>query len=484
MSEADRSGVVLPGGVGGSGLLHALLARAVDAFPQALGPLRLPDPAGLRTRYAALIPRFEWLRRESAERCAIARFLVRESTACLRFGDAEGERDLADALASEAAPLPLERVALPSQAGFTPKVALGGRVFAGEQLDVVATQLARRHLATQPAVDALRSLGARVREAGVSLRGERFVLLGAGAELSPVYALLEAGADVLWLDVVPPPIDHLLDPRLGGTLAYVPGGVDLLARPAEVRATVLAFAAGGPVRIGMYAFANGGARAARLALTMNALVRSLPSGTAASLHYALSPTSVSPVSPEDARRADDRRARDVGSWRTRLRARAFAPAHLGEGMRRLSACVVSAQGASYQVAEYVGKRLAAEAFLAYGSGLDGAATRAPLAVTADMLPICTTRSLDNPVLAAAVLGAPRFDMLISAPDTAAGVGASLLVEALLAPPTNDHDAREGLFARQFHGGALAQPYALDGLIRRAALRGMAQRPKLALELLR
>ena len=103
-----------------------------------------------------------------------------------------------------------------------------------------------------------------------------------------------------------------------------------------------------------------------------------------------------------------------------------------------------------------------------------------------MLPICTTRSLDNPVLATAVPGAPHFDMLISAPETARAVGACLLIEALRAPQASAQRAKARLFARQFHGGALAQPYAYarDGLMRRAALRGMAQRPQLALELLR
>lgn len=55
--------------------------------------------------------------------------------------------------------------------------------------------------------------------------------------------------------------------------------------------------------------------------------------------------------------------------------------------------------------EYVGGRLAAEAFLAYGSGLEaGAPDHAPLALTAAMPALCTTRSLDNPVPAAS---APR-----------------------------------------------------------------------------
>jgi hypothetical protein len=36
-----------------------------------------------------------------------------------------------------------------------------------------------------------------------------------------------------------------------------------------------------------------------------------------------------------------------------------------------------------------------------------------------------------------------------------------------------------LFELQFHGGVQAQPYALEGIVRMAALRGIAQRPKLA-----
>jgi hypothetical protein len=53
------------------------------------------------------------------------------------------------------------------------------------------------------------------------------------------------------------------------------------------------------------------------------------------------------------------------------------------------------------------------------------------------------------------------------------------------PPSSSLKARLAtLFARQFHGGVHAQPYALDGIIRVAALKGLAQRPSLAFELLR
>ncbi|HEY6878303.1 MAG TPA: hypothetical protein VI299_09795, partial [Polyangiales bacterium] len=78
---------------------------------------------------------------------------------------------------------------------------------------------------------------------------------------------------------------------------------------------------------------------------------------------------------------------------------------------------------------------------------------------------------------------------ITQPSSARRVGALLTVHDVLAPrrlpAASSRKARmTALFGRQFHGGVHAQPYALDGILRVSALKGMAQRPKLAFELLR
>lgn len=490
---AERGGVTIGAGANASDLLRELMSRTVTAFPEVFGEVELlRDPAAFRTRYADVLPRFELARMTSPARAAIARWLCVEAAHRLTFLDERGTYPLVETLARETPALPTLRVHLPSERGLTPKVDFGGRLYIGDQLAPLADELSRRHVVSRAAAEALRSIAERVEGDGpIRLTGERFVLFGAGAELSPVYQLLEAGAEVLWLDRHKPPIDRLLEPQLGGALHYVDGGIDLLRQPAAVRATIETFANGQPVHFGMYAFANGGARALRLALTMNAIVHSLPPALVQSVRYLLSPTAPSVVGPDDARCAEERRKRAGAVQRALLLAGPLSAGQLGEGALRVSSSVVSQQGASYQVAEYVGKRLAAEALIEYGSalgaGLPSGAPPLPLSVSANMAPITATRSIENPILAAAILGAPSFDMLIASASTSRAVASALLVHDLLAPadPAVPASARvERAFAQQFHGGVHAQPFALDGLIRMATLRGIAARPQLALELFR
>lgn len=98
----------------------------------------------------------------------------------------------------------------------------------------------------------------------------------------------------------------------------------------------------------------------------------------------------------------------------------------------------------------------------------------------------------SPLLEAAILGAPKIEMLIASPSTARAISALLAVHDVLARETDPallaqlprEERARALFARQFHGGVYAQPFALEGVIRMAALRGITQRPKLAFELLR
>lgn len=488
----DERGVVIERAAPGSVLLRELIERAVTAFPHVFGHLPLlRDASAFRARYAELLPQFELARCGSDERAAIARWLCVEASHRLQFADDGGRSRLIDVLHRPSPPLPTRRVDLPGKLGFTPKVDFRGRVYIGDQLAHLADELSRRHFVSHAAADALRTLAGRFDGEGpLRLTGERFVLLGAGAELSPVYQLLEAGAEVLWLDRHKPPIDHLLEPQLGGAVHFVEDGIDLLTQPDAIRATVMAFANGAPVHFGLYAYASGDARALKLALTMNELLCSLPRAVVKSVNYLLSPTSPSAISREDSERAAEAQKRMTAVQRALLRTGSLSPAQIGEGECRISSSVVSQQGASYQVAEYVGKRLAAEALIEYGSALD-APPSSPVPVSAIMAPVTATRSLANPVLAAAILGAPSLDMLIAAPTTATGVASALLVHDVLAaqaaarPAEDTAEARRArTFGKQFHGGVHAQPFALDGLIRMATLRGIAQQPRLALELWR
>ncbi len=484
---------MLEPGVTGARFLRTLLAGAQRAFPDDLAQFSAPaDDATCRARLAELVPQFEALRSVSAQRSEIARALCLEAGAQLQFVDEQGQRTLSEALAQQSEPLPLVRVDLGGAGRLRPCVDLRGRHYEGEQVAVLAGELLQAHFATRAAAAALEDVVRRAESSdGLSLAGQRFVLIGAGAQLSPVYSLLEAGAEVLWIDLHNPPVDHLLEPHLRGALLYVDGGVDLLAQPAAVRATIEQFARGAPVHLGQYAFAPGDARALRLELTFLELVRALDPALLASLLFLLSPTSASPVSSEDAALADERRQRASALQRALLRTGPLSRAHLEAGDGRVSCAVVSQQGASFQIAEYVGKRLAAEALSEYGSTLTERAVGS-LNVSVNMAPISATRSLASPLLEAAILDAPRRDMLIAEPSTSRAISALLSIHDVLRAAREPRQLAElshrermrALFSQQFHGGVYAQPFALEGLIRVAKLWGITQRPKLAFELLR
>ncbi|MDB4985482.1 MAG: hypothetical protein JWN04_660 [Myxococcaceae bacterium] len=483
--DRDNYGITLAGGVTGGQVLQTSLQRAVAEFEDAFVGLTLPpEAAAFKGQFSALLPAFEAARLASSQASEVARALYLHAASQLCYVDREGERPLQEALLQPAEPLPWVRVDLPGAGSLVPRADYAGRLYVGRELAQLASELDRARFATRAAVSALTKVGERAaHDGGLSLRGERFVLLGAAAELSPVYTLLEAGADVLWLDRDKPPIDRLLEPRLSGSLSYVDRGVDLLREPAALRATILDFAGGAPVHLGLYAFATGSACPLRLSLGMTELVRSLPSALVKSIAFLLSPTSVSAIAPEDAACAD-RRAESASKVRRALvRAGQLELGHRSHGERRLSRAVISQQGAAYQVAEYVAKRLAAEAFVEFGSALLGTGS---VAVSANMAPVTATRSLASPMLEAAILGAPSFDILIAPASTSRAISTLLLLHDHLW--TARHDSalarRDALFARQFHGGVHAQPYALEGIIRVAALKGMARRPMLALELLR
>ncbi len=481
----EKLGIVLPQGTAGVDVLRALMERAIAEFPESFADFALPpDAAGFKARWGELLPAFEASRARSERRSQIARAMYLAAANELRFVDPEGERSLAGLLLERHEPHQLQRVDLPGPGQLRPSVEYGGRIHAGNELTALAEELERTHMVTSAVADALQDLARRAAK-GVSLRGERFVLMGAAAELSPVYTLLESGADVLWLDRERPPVDHLLEPRLGGSICYVQRGVDLLTEPGRARATIEAFAGETPVHLVLLASAAG--KSMRLTLAMNEIARTLPAKLVKAVHYVLSPTSVSPIYPDDAHCAEERQLSASAVRRALVRTGQLTPGSVESGDDRFSCAVVMQQGAGFQLSEYVAKRLAAEAFQEYGLTLDpNKKTR--LGVFANMAPVANTRSLASPVLEAALLGAPSFDMLIAPPASARHVMALLMVSDVIAPrrsPATSRKARTtALFARQFHGGVHAQPYALDGIIRVAALKGLAQRPSLAFELLR
>ena len=258
MSRTRRLGVQLPEGASGSGLLYRILEGAVSRHPDVFGgPQLLGDPRRFRSRFAERLVQFELRRVASAERVAIAREMLVQAQERLRFVTDRADEPLVEHLARPAEPLPLEEVRLLGAGRLTPRVEHAGHTYAGKQLARLAEELLARAHASRGACDALHWLAQHFAEEPIDLAGRRFAILGAGAELSPVPLLLEAGAEVLWIDLAAPPGDLVKDTQLSGRLFFPPGGANLLERPAEVAASIAAFAKGSPLHVGLYAYAPG-----------------------------------------------------------------------------------------------------------------------------------------------------------------------------------------------------------------------------------
>jgi len=487
VSETQRTGVELPEGRSGSALFYALLDGAVIRHPEVFGGSELlGDPRRFRSEFAERLVQFELRRIASPQRAQIAREMIVEMHSTLRFCGPAGEQALAEQLERVAEPLALEELRLLGAGGLTPRVEHQQRSYAGGQLrDLAELLLSRAHL-TRSAADALCWLAESFGQEPIDLAGQRFAILGAGAELSPVPLLLEAGAEVLWIDLTAPPEGLVKDSQLSGRLFFPPGGADILRQPAEIAATLRAFAEPGPLHIGLYAYAPGRSREWRLAAAMNAIVRSLPRGSVDSLCLLVSPTSPATVQEEDQRAAEQQLA-EAPAWQRLLRAAGRLPdGHARADGQAVARAIVPVQGASYQAAQYLTKTLAAEAW-----AVDGNASGAPLRVSANSAAITRTRSLSTPIFEAAFVGAPAFGVDTFAPEATRWLNGLLALHDLLndAAPRNeaglpDEVRARRLHAQQVHGGIFALPYALEPAITAAALIGFVRRPGLLAKLLR
>jgi hypothetical protein len=478
MNHSELGSVRLAEGRSASAVLHGVLAEAVAAFPTVLGDADLPQTlARFRGRYPEFLPRFEALRRTAPEAGAIARHLLASLARQVVWEDVRGARPLAETLAEPAEPLSLESREFRGAPGWTPALVYRGERWAATELEAFATRLRSRGVVTREAADALTWVGAHALEDGrIRLPGRRIALLGAGAEMAPTRAWLEAGAEVLWLDVVPPPSDWLEGSELAGRLRWPPGGVDLLARPREVLATLRAFAAEGPIDLGLYAYAPGQARELRLTAIMNAIVEALAPESLASVTLLVSPTTPTARSEADVAAAAARRAARP-AWEGML-ARAGLLGRGGgavaSGSASVTRTVVSIQGTSYQAAQYLGKVLVAECWARPAPGDD----RPPMRVSANTAAITRTRSLDHPVFAAAFGGAGAFGVETFTPRQ------SRVVNGLLALRDWLHPEAPVPGTARVHGGIHTLPYPLEPALRVAAAIGFARSPRLLRGLLR
>ena len=303
------------------------------------------------------------------------------------------------------------------------EVPLDGVLHRGQEVIALAEKLGAEQHLTQSVITALRWIVKHIDERGgaLDLSGERFVILGAGAELAPTRMLLQAGASVLWVDVAEPSPTTLAGiETLAGTLVQAVSARNLLESPREIAAAISAFAAEGPVHIGMFAYASGASREWRLGAAMNAIATSVKPELIRSVSLLVSPTTTATVQAESAHFAEQSfAARPL--WQTALLRTGLlqTPGHYEAHGVRIARATVSIQGLSYQAAQYISKLASAETYAVHGTDLRSE-TRQPITVSANVAGITRTRSLAHPLFQAAFIGAPRFGVRIFDPATTRG----------------------------------------------------------------
>ncbi len=482
MAQRQSDGVTLPDGLSASALLHRLLAETEARF-SSLAPARLPASAeAFRKSFPAAIVQFEAARAASPERTEAAGFLVEASHRALSFVTAGRVLALDEAVREPAAPLELDSWRMTGAGRLTPAIPYSGRVFRGREIARLADDLAARELLSPAARDALCWLLDSALDASgeIDLGGRRFALLGAGAELAPTPLLLEAGAEVLWIDIGAPREALAKDSALSGRLLVPRGGANLLLSPAVVAATLARFAEAGPIDVGLYAYAPGASREWRLEAAMNAIVDALPPEALRSISLLVSPTTPLVLGLAE-RAARERRAGTLPAWQRALGAIGLLGARepVSAGDVQVPRLVVALQGASYQAAQYVGKLCAAERW--------AAAPGRRYTVSANVAGISRTRSLSHPLFEAAYAGATAFGVETFAPETTRALNGLLTLHDLLnpaAPGAPGAATGSALFAERFHGGFHVVPWAIDPALRMAAVLGLARRPALLARMLR
>jgi hypothetical protein len=314
----------------------------------------------------------------------------------------------------------------------------------------------------------------------LDLAGTRVVVVGAGAEMGPLTALLRWGADVVAVDLPRPELwQRLLGVahRHGGRL-HVPvtgqggdrdldqrAGADLLQDLPRVARWLAGIDA--PLVLGNYVYADG-ATNVRVAVAVDALTRHLLAQRSdVTLGFLATPTDVFAVPAEAVAEATRRYAQAGGIGRIRrplrlltggmLLARNYPPgADPG-----INDSLVPQQGPNYALAKRIQRWRAT------------AARDVGVPVSLRVAPATRTRSvLRNRLLAAAYAGAHRFGVEVFQPATSNTLMAAVLVHDLNMPsPAQPHPWQDEAYAAA-HGGLWRQPYAPRSVLGIAVLLGL------------
>jgi len=314
----------------------------------------------------------------------------------------------------------------------------------------------------------------------LALPGRTVVVLGAGAEMSPLTALLRWGAEVAAVDLPHPAIWQRLVPlaqRYAGRL-HIPVapafdltegtgvGADLLHEVNRVAGWLSEL--DGPLVLGNYAYADGAVHVRVTAAVDGLTSNLLEQRSDVTLAFLATPTDVFAVPVEAVAESTRRYAEATGIGRIRgplrmvsggrLMARNYPP----DADPGINDTLVVQQGPNYALAKRLQRWRAIEA------------RAAGIPVSMRVAPGTRTRSVvKNRILAAAYAGAHRFGVEVFEPATSNTLMAAMLVHDLCtAPAPKDHpwlDEADGAA----HGGMWRIPYAPRSVLGIAVLFGGA-----------
>jgi hypothetical protein len=487
----DAAGVVFPLAADGRRSTSAL-GRAVVA--DALRPVEPAAAAGAeqeanwRSGYLTHFRRLvEAGLASKAAALSIARDGVSSVHARMRVaGRAGQETGLADLLSAPA----LDSFATVSVPGAGPPETGLSLPYRGHELrgDALARQLdawVNGGIIEPSCAEAVREVAAHPE--WLPLPGRTVIALGAGAEVGPLAPLLGWGARVAAVDLPSPPVwERVLGVarRGAGTLlvpvrrdaAEPPTGGEAIARQAGLDLVrevpgAAGWLAGldGPLVLGNYVYADGGANVAVCAAADALTMRLQAARGDLALAFLATPTDVFAV-PAGA--VDQ----SVRAYATRSRTAKLAgpPLHLVSGGRLLqrayppgadpgiSDSLVAQQGPNYALAKRLQRWRAT------------VAREAGTTVSLNVAPPTRTRSVvKNRALAAAYAGAHRFGAQVFEPVTTRVLMAALLVHDLhRAGPEHPHPWQDEAYAAA-HGGLWRIAYAPRSALVLAALIGYA-----------
>ncbi|MEU2348092.1 hypothetical protein [Modestobacter sp. NPDC049651] len=315
----------------------------------------------------------------------------------------------------------------------------------------------------------------------LALPGHSVAVLGAGAEMGPLTALLRWGARVAAVDLPRPPVwQRVLETGRRGAgrllVPAAPGSADLAATAgadlvAEVPAVADWLAAlEGTLVLGNYGYADG-ATNVRLSAAVDALTLRLGAARPdVALGFLATPTDVFAVPAEAV-------AFSVAAYQRRpaaakLLARPLRTLSAGRLLQRgylpgadpgINDSLVPQQGPNYALAKRV-QRWRAQVARAAGT-----------TVSMNVAPPTRTRSVvKNRALAAAYAGAHRFGVEVFEPATSNVLMAALLVHDLHTGggPVHEHPWQDEAYAAA-HGGLWRSPYAPRTALGLAAVLGLA-----------